>query len=109
MPVMTVLWALALLTAVSTSLLWSGTMSYSLAHYDLELAGSTARANGAVKGGVDAMPGRGPDRRWRADGRPQRAAFEGTPIMISIQDELGKIDLNQADVPLLLGLLRSAG
>ena len=30
-------------------------------------------------------------------------------IKISIQDELGKLDLNQAAAPLLVGLLKSAG
>jgi hypothetical protein len=30
-------------------------------------------------------------------------------IKISIQDELGRLDLNQAVAPLLLGLLKSAG
>jgi general secretion pathway protein K len=35
--------------------------------------------------------------------------FGGTSINVSIQDELGKIDLNQAEAPMLAGLLRSAG
>ena len=35
--------------------------------------------------------------------------FDGIIIEISIQDELGKVDLNHAEASLLLGLLKSAG
>ncbi|MGJ4945592.1 general secretion pathway protein GspK [Bradyrhizobium sp. HKCCYLS1011] len=109
MPVVTVLWALALLTAVSTSLLWSGRVSYGLAHNDLELAGINAMVEAGVNLAVDGMLDPTPDRRWPTDGRPHDATFDGTPIKITIQDELGKIDLNQADISLLISLLQSAG
>jgi general secretion pathway protein K len=109
MPVVTVLWGLALLTAVSTSLLWSGSVSYSLAHHDLELASINAMVEAGVNAAIDGMLDPRPDRRWRPDGRSQSFDFNGTHIQVRIQDELGKIDLNQADVPLLAGLLQSAG
>ncbi|WP_316228464.1 type II secretion system protein GspK [Bradyrhizobium sp. SZCCHNR1039] len=109
MPVVTVLWALALLTAVSTSLLWAGSVSYGLAHNDLELAGIDAMVEAGVNLAVDGLLDPRPDRRWPSDGRPHETAFGGTSVKITIQDELGKIDLNQADISLLISLLQSAG
>ena len=50
-----------------------------------------------------------PRRQWRADGRPYRWRFADADVEISLIDEAGKLDLNQADVPLLGGLLRALG
>jgi len=109
MPIVSVLWGLGLLAAISLSLLWSGNMSYGLARNGLEMAGVNATVEAGVNRAVAALLEPRSDRRWRADGRMQSFEFSGTSIRISIQDELGKIDLNQAEVSLLAGLLRSAG
>ncbi|WP_315731377.1 MULTISPECIES: type II secretion system protein GspK [unclassified Bradyrhizobium] len=109
MPVVTVLWALALLTAIATSLLWSASVSYGLARNDLELAAINAMVEAGMNLAIDGMLDPRPDRRWPTDGRPHDASFDGTRIKITIQDELGRIDLNQADTSLLVGLLRSTG
>jgi general secretion pathway protein K len=45
----------------------------------------------------------------QSDGAAPSFDLDGIMIKISIQDELGKLDLNQAEAPLLLGLLESAG
>ena len=50
-----------------------------------------------------------PRRQWRADGRPYRWRFAGAEIEVRLVDEDGKLDLNQADVPLLGALLRAVG
>ncbi len=50
-----------------------------------------------------------PRQRWRADGRPYRWRFAGADVEVSVVDEGGKVDLNQADVPLLGALLRAVG
>jgi len=109
MPVVSVLWGLGLLAAISLSLLWSGSTSYSLARNGLEMASVNAIMEAGVSRAVAGLLEPRPDRRWRADGESQSFEFGGTSIRISIQDELGKIDLNQTDVSLLAGLLKSAG
>lgn len=48
------------------------------------------------------------ERYWPADGTPVAAEFGEATISLSIQDEAGKIDLNEADPVLLLGLLEAA-
>ena len=52
MPVISVLWGLGLLTAVALSLLWNGTMAYSLTHNDLESAQITAALEAGVNRAV---------------------------------------------------------
>ena len=109
MPVISVLWGLGLLTAVALSLLWNGTMAYSLTHNDLESAEITAALEAGVNRAVAGLLDARPDQRWRADGVPQSFEFGGVYLKVSIEDELGKIDLNQADVALMVSLLQSAG
>jgi len=109
MPVISVIWGLGLLAAIALSLMWTGNVSYSLANNSLEVARTNAAAEAAVARAVVAMLDPRPERRWRADGTTRNFAFEGAQIRISIQDELGKIDLNQAQEPVFVNLLQSAG
>jgi len=109
MPVISVLWGLGLLTAISLSLLWTGNMSYGLTRNDLEHARVKATVEAAVNRAVIALLDPQPERRWRTDGVAQNFEFDGAVIKVSIQDELGRIDLNQAEAPTLVGLLQSAG
>jgi general secretion pathway protein K len=109
MPIVSVLWGLGLLTAISLSLLWNGTMSYSLARNGLETASINATVEAGISRAVAALLDPRPERRWRTDGVVQSFEFNGVPIKVSVQDELGKIDLNQAEAPLLAGLLQSEG
>ena len=109
MPVVSVLWGLGLLTAIALSLLWNANMAYSLAHNGLEIAGINATVEAGVNRAVAALLDPRPERRWRTDGAMQSFEFGGISIRVSIQDELGKIDLNQAEAPFLASLLQSAG
>jgi len=101
MPVIAVLWGLGLLTAIALSLIWHGNMSRSLVHNSLRAAGSHATIEAAVHRAVAALLDPRPERRWRTDGMAESFEFNGTPIKVSIQDELGRIDLNQAEEPTL--------
>jgi general secretion pathway protein K len=109
MPVLSVMWGLGLLAALSVSLVWSGNTSHSLVHNSLEVASISATVEAAVNRAVVALLDPRQERRWRTDGAAQNFTFGGTLIKLSIQDELGKIDLNQAEEPVLVGLLQSAG
>lgn len=50
-----------------------------------------------------------PRLQWRADGRPYQWRFADAQVEVSLIDEGGKLDINQADVALLGGLLRAVG
>ena len=73
--------------------------------------GTTARE--AARAGVEYATARmlDPDseRRWAADGRDYRFAFDGAQVEISVRDELGKIDLNAAGHDLLAAFFVALG
>jgi general secretion pathway protein K len=109
MPILYVLWGIGLLAAITMSFLSAGNVSYALSHTALETAQRRAAAEAAVVRAVLGLTDPRPDRRWRVDGVAQEFAFGEIKMHIAIQDELGRIDLNQADQGLLMGLFRSAG
>ncbi|WP_316205381.1 type II secretion system protein GspK [Bradyrhizobium sp. SZCCHNS3004] len=109
MPVVSVLWGLALLTAVALSLSWSSGVSYSLAHNSIAQAGLDALVETGVNAAIDGLLDPEAERRWRPDGRLYKLDFKGTQLAIRVQDELGRIDLNQTDEAMLNGLLQSVG
>jgi general secretion pathway protein K len=63
------------------------------------------RANfAALQGAGAAAPSRSPH-----DGRPRSCAFEGAAVIIAIEDEAGKVDLNAAPAKLLKAMLTGLG
>jgi general secretion pathway protein K len=109
MPVISVLWGLGLLAAISLSLLWNGNMAHGLVRNGSEIVNINATVEAAVSRAVIALLDPRPERRWRADGIPHAFEFGGTMMKVSIQDELGKIDLNQAEASTFIALFQSAG
>ena len=109
MALISVLWGIALLSIVAVSFLSAGGVSYRLAHNAVEIARTDAVAEAAVNRAVLALLDPQLDRRWRTDGVARAFDFDGASSRISIQDELGRIDLNHADASLLIGLFKSAG
>lgn len=109
MPVIAVMWGLGLLTAVALSLNWNGNVSNSLAHNTFEAARINAIVEAAVNRAVVALYEPQLDHRWKTDGTPELLEFDGTKITISLHDELGKIDLNQAEEAAFVNLLQSVG
>jgi general secretion pathway protein K len=47
--------------------------------------------------------------RWPVDGTARDVRFDGNPIKVAVQDELGRIDLNMADGSLISQLLAATG
>jgi general secretion pathway protein K len=109
MPLLSVLWGLALLAAIATSFLSAGSTSYRLARNALDAAQVDVAAEAAVNGVVLALLDPNPERRWRTDGAPRMIDFEGARMQVQVQDELGRIDLNNADGSLLVSLFQSVG
>jgi general secretion pathway protein K len=72
------------------------------AHLDADLDAATVRAILALD---DARPG----NRWRIDTQPYPFTYDGVNMVITIQDEDGKFDLNQADDDTLAPLFQSVG
>jgi general secretion pathway protein K len=109
MPIVATLWSLVLLAAIAISLAFSGNISYRLAQNSFQIAEENALADAAVNRAVLALlDPRITDRRL-FNGIAQEFEFGGASFRVRIQDELGKIDLNQTDGSTLEQLFRSAG
>jgi general secretion pathway protein K len=109
MPILYVLWGVGLLTMIAVSMLSAGNVSYALSHTAFETAQDQAAAEAGVVRAVLGLLDPRPERRWRVDGAKKEFLWGDVTMRIAIQDELGRIDLNQADQGLLTGLVRSAG
>jgi general secretion pathway protein K len=109
MPLLSVLWGLALLAAIATSFISAGSTAYRLARNALDAAEVDVAAEAAVNRVVLALLDPNPERRWRTDGVARLIEFDGARMKVRVQDELGRIDLNSADGTLLIGLFQSVG
>jgi general secretion pathway protein K len=94
---------------IAASMLSAGNVSYALSHTAIETAQDQAAAEAGLVGAVLGLLDPRPDRRWRVDGVEKEFHWGEVTIRIAIQDELGRIDLNQTDQGLLTGLFRSVG
>jgi general secretion pathway protein K len=103
-----VLWSIGLLSMLAVSLLSSGTMSYRLARNGLEAVQLDAAMDATVNRAVLALLDPRADKRWRVDSVAQSLEFEGITIEVTVQDELGRLDLNHVAASALHRLLVSA-
>jgi len=104
-----VLWALSILSLMAASMVSMSTLSYRMERNALNQVQGEAIAEAGITLAILALSDSRPEMRWRVDGATQNATFSRTPLRISIQAASGLIDLNEAGAPLLGGLLRSAG
>ena len=109
MPIVATLWSLTLLAAISVSLAFTGNIAYRLAQNSFHVAYDDALADTAVNLAVLALLDPRTDSRRLMNAVDQRIDLGGASIRIRIQDELGKIDLNQTDGSTLVKLFQSAG
>lgn len=109
MALVSVIWGVGLLSLIAVSFLWTGTTSQRLVRNGFDVARVEALAEAAVNRAAFGLIDPRLQSRWRADARPYEFGFDGARIAVRIQDELGRIDLNQADGSLLIGLFQSAG
>lgn len=109
MPLLYVLWTVALMTIIAGATQLSGTVSYQQTRNSAEAARQDAIAEAALNLAVLALLDRRDRNRLRVDGVPQTLNFDGVEISVAIRDEVGRIDLNHADAPILAGLFRAAG
>ncbi len=103
-----VLWVLVLLSLVAASFTRTTRTEVNVARNLVDNAKAEAMAEAGVYLAVLALLDPDPARRPRRDGTPWKVAFAGARITVSVQDEGGKIDLNQAPDALLRGLLLAA-
>lgn len=109
MPLLAVLWGIALLAVIATTVMDATGTSRKLADNGLYAAQADAMAEAAIVRAAIGLSDPTARASWRADGRPRQFELRNWRAIVRIQDELGRIDLNFADQDLLFGLFRSVG
>lgn len=103
-----VLWVLSLLTIMAGSFALTMRRESTIVAGIKDNAGAMAAAEAGIA--VAEMMLLHPDqnKRWRTDGNIYQVDFGNTQIRLRLLSEAGKIDINKADPPLLLGLMAQA-
>lgn len=109
MPLAYVIWGIGLLSVMAVSLLWSGNVSYRLVRNVTDAAQMDFTVEAVISRTVLGIIDPRYDRRWRVDGIAQEFHFGEAMVRVTIQDELGRIDVNHADGPILMALFQSTG
>jgi general secretion pathway protein K len=99
-----VLWIAGLLAIMAASFVSASRTEARLARNQLENAKAEALADAGVQRAALGLLELDPERAWRPDGRVYRFALGEGDVQVSIRDEDGKIDLNEASIELLAGL-----
>lgn len=103
-----VLWLVTLISIMAAGFSYAMRTETWLTIHGVDLAQARSRAEAGLWLAVADLLRPLSERRWPADGTPAEADFRGATISLRIQDEAGRIDLNEADPDLLLGLLEAA-
>lgn len=106
-----VLWMMTLLTVISASLVFATRTEMQIAGNLASLARAEALADaGVARALIELSRPRTPSPlQWQGDGRQHTWMYGEGELAITILDESGKVDINSAAAPLLVGLFRSAG
>jgi len=104
-----VLWVIMLLSLIAAAVLSLTRTETNLARNLIESGRAEALADAGVHRAIAALLLRDVAARPRADGSAYHWQFYEDDVLISVQDEAGKIDLNHAPDRLLAGLFKAVG
>ena len=105
-----VLWIVALLTVIAGNFVFAVRTDTVIAANQVSDARAQAYADAGIHRALyELFKTTADPTRWLANGAPHEWQFEDAKLQINLLDESGKIDLNTAAEPLLLGLLQSVG
>lgn len=102
-----VLWLIALLAATIGAFALSARVEYMQGRVSADLGAGEQIAHAGIDYALSRMRATPTQPAWRGDGRRYRWQFDGHVVDLNIVNENGKVDLNQADQPLLEALLRA--
>ncbi len=105
----TVLWACVLIAVTISGLLTLQRSLHHRAHDALLVAQLRETDDAAIYAAMHDLNGIRRKIVLYLDGRPMSWAFQGREVVLRVQDELGKVDLNFADTVLLRRLFITAG
>ncbi len=104
-----VLWLVALLTALVGAYALTARMEALQGRVGSRGAIAQEVARAGMEYALVRVADRNPETHWQPNGRPYAWGFDGQAVQVSIVDETGKVDLNQADASLLSRLMQVLG
>jgi general secretion pathway protein K len=104
-----VLWMLVLLAVMAVGFASSARSDLLMVRNQYEAARARAIADAGVSLAIMGLLDPSPTTTWHRDGTSTALDYSGGTIVLSIQDEAGKIDLNAASAALLTNLLDVVG
>lgn len=104
-----VLWLVALLTALIGAFALTARVEAIQGRVTSRGAAAQEVARAGIEYALVRVADGRPETRWLPDGRPYRWSYAGGALEIRIVDETGKVDLNQAEQPLLAQLMLAVG
>jgi general secretion pathway protein K len=99
-----VIWVLALLAVIAAGIAADSRSESVIARNRVELARARDRAEAGIAIAITGLTVPDMTLRWVADGSTRTIAYDGGSVAITVQDEGGKIDLNQAPLELIASL-----
>ena len=103
------LWLVALLTALVGAYALTARMEALQGRVGSRGAMAQEIARAGMEYALVRVADRNPETHWQPNGRAYAWRFDGHEVQVRIIDETGKVDLNQADVPLLSRLMQALG
>jgi general secretion pathway protein K len=104
-----VLWVLALLTVLMLGFTGTSHTELLLARNNYQSAQAAAVADAGVSLALVGILDTANGEQWPADGRTRTLPFGDATMDIQVQDEAGKVDLNNAPPDLMAGVFQSLG
>ena len=104
-----VLWLVALLTALVGAYALTARIEALQGRVGSRGAMAQEIARAGMEYALVRVADRNPETHWQPNGRAYAWRFDGHDVQVRIIDETAKVDLNQADVPLLSRLMQALG
>jgi general secretion pathway protein K len=104
-----VIWVLALLAVLAAEVAAYSHSAAFVARNRIEGARSRAIADAGIVLAIVGLLDPDLETRWWADGRTQEVMYDGERVIVRIEDEGGKIDLNNAPIEVIAGLAEACG
>jgi|HubBroStandDraft_6_1064221.scaffolds.fasta_scaffold127665_3 general secretion pathway protein K len=104
-----VLWMIALLTVLAVSFARDASVQAKIVRNQYDIARAHALADTGVSLAILGILDAAPDDKARLDGSPRDLTYGDGEIVLGLQNEAGKIDLNHASGEVLGNLFRTVG
>jgi general secretion pathway protein K len=105
-----VLWVVTLLTVVALSFAQTMRTDVNVVSNSLARVKAETLVDAATERAIfELFKPQNLDGRWNADGSSREWSYRDLNVVVTMQDETGKIDINRANEQLMRGLLRSQG